>query len=56
MLIGPLGAHIRDMLIRNPYIFVRENAFENVVCEMSAICLDLNVLSITWQHVVIGFG
>ena len=31
----------------NPYsnIFIQENAFENVVCEMTSICLGLNVLN-----------
>ena len=29
---------------RNPNIFIQENAFENVVCEMASICLGLNVL------------
>ena len=26
------------------YIFIKENAFESVICEMVAICLTLNVL------------
>ena len=30
---------------RNAYVFIQENEFENVVCEMAANCLDLNVLS-----------
>ena len=30
---------------RNSYIFIQENAFENVVWKMAAICLGLNVLS-----------
>ena len=25
-------------------MFIQENAFENVVCEMASICLGLNVL------------
>ena len=29
---------------RNSGIFIQENAFENVVCEMASICLGLNVL------------
>ena len=31
-------------LNRNSYIFIQENAFENVVCEMAAFCLGLGVL------------
>ena len=31
-------------LKRNSGIFIQENAFENVVCEMASICLGLNVL------------
>ena len=31
--------------MRNSYIFMQENAFENVVWKMAAICLGLNVLS-----------
>ena len=30
---------------RNSYIFIHENAFECVVCEMAAICLGINVLT-----------
>ena len=30
---------------RNSNIFIQENAFENVVCEMASICLGLNVLT-----------
>ena len=32
-------------LNRNSYIFIQENASENVVWKMAAICLGLNVLS-----------
>ena len=32
-------------LKRNAYIFIQENAFKNVVCEMPVICLGLNVLN-----------
>ena len=37
LLIGPLGTNFSE-------IFIEENAFENVVCEMAFICLGLNVL------------
>ena len=30
--------------MRNSFIFIPENAFENVVWKMAAICLGLNVL------------
>ena len=33
---------------RNSNIFIQENAFENVVCEMASICLRLNVLAPPW--------
>ena len=29
---------------QNSYIFIQENAFENVVCEMASICPDHNTL------------
>ena len=32
-------------LNRNSYIFIHENAFENIVCKIAAICLGLNVLT-----------
>ena len=39
---------------RNSNIFIQENAFENIVCEMASICLGLNVLTemifMTKQH------
>ena len=31
----------------------QENAFENIVCEMTAICLCLNVLGKTYQPVIV---
>ena len=37
-LIGPLGTNFNW----NSDIFIQENAFENVVCEMASICLRLN--------------
>ena len=38
------GNKLQWNLNRNPYIFIQENAFENVVWKMAAICLGLNVL------------
>ena len=37
LLIWPLGTNFSEILIEIQNIFVQENAFENVVCEMSAI-------------------
>ena len=37
-----------EILIDSFYIFIHENAFENVVKKLAAICLDLNVL--TWKR------
>ena len=42
--------------MQNSYVFVQKNAFENVVCEMAAICLGLNVFRprvITWRMAVV---
>ena len=36
LLIGPLGTNFRNIK-RNSYIFIQENLFESVVCEMSAM-------------------
>ena len=48
------------ILKRNSYIFIKENTFENVVCEMAPVFLGLNVLCVThtwtthrplqWRH------
>ena len=58
LLIRTLGTNFSEIL--NSCIFIQENAFENVVCEMASICLGLNVLNIaivtlpdtvlTWCH------
>ena len=37
LFIGPLGTKFSEILIENSYIFIQENTFENVVCEMAAI-------------------
>ena len=34
---------------QNLYIFIKKIVFENVVCEMAAICLNLNVLTLNAQ-------
>ena len=36
-LINYLGTNFSENIDRNSYIFIQENTFENVVCEMSAI-------------------
>ena len=41
-------------LNRNPFIFIQENAFENVVWKMAAICLSLNVLMIS--NTIVSFA
>ena len=41
LLIGPMGTNFSEILIGIPNIFIQENAFENVVCEMASICLGL---------------
>ena len=37
LLIGPLQTNFSEIFSRFLYIFIRENAFENVICEMAAI-------------------
>ena len=37
LLIGTLGTNVSEILKRNSYIFIQENAFENVVWKMAAI-------------------
>ena len=31
--IGPLGTHFSEIVIKNSNFFMKENAFENVVCQ-----------------------
>ena len=54
LLIGPLGTNFSEILIEINYIFIQENAFENVVWKMAAICLGLNVL--THSGLVLPYG
>ena len=42
LLIWPVGTNFSEILI-DWYIFIQENAFQNVVWKMAAICLGLNV-------------
>ena len=44
LLIGPFRIKLQWNFNRNWNIFIQENAFENIVCEMTSICLGLNVL------------
>ena len=37
---------------RNSYVFIQENAFKNVICEMAANCLGLNMLTQDWRNSV----
>ena len=45
LLIGPLGTHLSEILIGNSYIFIQENVFENVVCQM-AVILSIQFISV----------
>ena len=51
LLIAPLGINFNEILIQNLYILIQENAFENLVCEMSAILSGSNVFM---PHVFVG--
>ena len=46
-----LGNNLQWNPNRNSYIFIQENAFENVVCEMASILSRLDVL--TFQDVTL---
>ena len=37
LFIGPLGTNFSEIFDRNSNIFIQENAFETIVCEMAAI-------------------
>ena len=37
LLIGPLGTNISEILSKNSHIFIQENAFQNIICEVAAI-------------------
>ena len=37
LLIGPLGTNFSEILIKNLYVFIQENAFEYVVWNLAAI-------------------
>ena len=37
LLIEPLGTNFSEILVKNSYIFIQENAFEKVLCIMAAI-------------------
>ena len=45
-----LGNKLQWNFNPNSNIFIQENAFENVVCEMASICLGLNVLNSTHSN------
>ena len=40
-----MGNKLQWNFNRNSNIFIQENTFENVICEMASICLGLNVLN-----------
>ena len=39
LLIWPLGTKFNEILIENSYIFIHQNVFEKVVCEMAAVLI-----------------
>ena len=45
LLIRPSGTNLSEFFSQNSYIFIQENAFENVFWKMAAIRLSLNVLN-----------
>ena len=45
LLIGPLGTNLSEFFYQNSNICIQENAFENVVCKLTSICLGLNVFN-----------
>ena len=45
LLIGPLRTKLQWNLNQNPYIFIQENVFKNIGCDMATIWLVLNVLT-----------
>ena len=49
-LIWPMGTNFSEILIEINTFFIQENAFENVVWKMAAICLGLNVLISQLNH------
>ena len=56
LLIRPLGTNF-SKINQNSYIFIQENAFENVVCKMPALCIGLNVLKgQVWIEALLPFG
>ena len=44
LLIGPLGTNLSEILIEITYIFIKENAFENVVRKKRPFCHGLSML------------
>ena len=54
LLIEPLGTNFSEFRIQNSSIFIQENAFENVVCEMASIlsrpqCVNISRLRSRFQ-------
>ena len=47
LLIGPLGTNFSEILIEIYNVFIQENAFENVVCEMVAILSRFQCVKMT---------
>ena len=55
LLFRPLGTKFKWNLNRNSYVFIQENSFENVVCEMAAILSRPQCVK-TLHYWVILFG
>ena len=55
LLVGPLGTKIQQNLNQNSYIFIQENAFENVVWKMVAISSRPQCLNGKWCSVYFTF-
>ena len=53
LLIGPLGTNFSEILIQIFNIFIKENAFESVVCEMSAILSRPQCVNTLWPSDII---
>ena len=48
VLLRTLGTNFSEIFSEIHTFLIHENTFENIVCEMAAICLGLNVLE--WPH------
>ena len=56
LLIGPLGTNFNEIFNRNSYIFIQENAFKTVVCEMAAILFQPQCVNCVHGRYLLFFG